>query len=92
MNIPNDEPRPLERRVGPDWVIQIDGDGPMFVNENEWCGFVRNITQAELYSTENEARENMNAFMRNNPDMKCWIKPHRPNARVDRPAPFEVEK
>ena len=57
-----------------DWVIQIDTHAPCFVNEERAGGIVYNIAFAELFSTENEARENMNAFMRNNPGMKCRIK------------------
>jgi hypothetical protein len=65
----------MQPRVVIDWVIQINDAGPMFVNEDRCGGFVRNIDEAELFSTENEARENMYAFMRNNPGKKCWIKP-----------------
>jgi hypothetical protein len=72
MNRPDVDTCRMERR---DWVIQIDDDGPMFVNEDKPGGFVRNITDAESFSTANEARENMYAFIRNNPGKKCWVKP-----------------
>lgn len=52
-------------KTKPDYVIEITVDGkPCFVNECKQTGYTDFKSEAETYSTENEARENANAFVR----------------------------
>lgn len=63
---------------GPDYVIEIDSiGGPCYVNGDMEGdpGRTHDINQAERYSTENEARENMGAIRRKYPNRKYSISP-----------------
>lgn len=62
----------------PDWVIEIETVGsPSYVNESMGGdpGRTHEISHAERYATENEARENMNAVRHKYPNRKYRIKP-----------------
>ena len=66
---------PVQRLFGMDWVVRVDdGGAPLFVAKG-MLDCVGNIDLAERFSTEIEARENADAFMRKNPAMKCMVKP-----------------
>lgn len=61
-----------------DWVIEIEAiGGPCYANEtmDGDPGRTHDITKAEHYATENEARENMNAIRRKYPNRRYQIRP-----------------